>query len=82
MTIAAATRFIPGTSVQRFPISGLELTITAAMEHISGISVQRFPISGPDLRINAETTVSGEQFTYCDNDLPQAEPFFFETTKI
>ena len=48
MTIATATRFIPGTSVQRFLISGL------------------------DLRINAETTVSGGQFTYCNNDLPQA----------
>ena len=48
MAIAAATRCIPGTSVQRFLISGL------------------------DLRINAETTVSGGQFTYCNNDLPQA----------
>ena len=46
MTIAAAMRHISGTSVQRFLISGPELTITATASIIPGTSVQRFLISG------------------------------------
>ena len=58
--------------LQRFPISGPELAITAALCLIPWTFVQRFLISGIDLRINAETTVSGGQFTYCNNEHPQA----------
>ena len=48
------------------------MAIAASIGLIPWTFVQRFLISGLDLRINAETTVSGGQFTYCNNEHPQA----------
>ena len=44
--------FIPGTSVQRFLISGPDLAIAATANIIPGTSVHRFSISSLDLRID------------------------------
>ena len=48
---------ISATSVQRFLISGPELTITGTENIIQGTSVQRFLISGPELTITATASI-------------------------